>query len=206
MQCVWCKLLGIGATIFMVITFLYLGHCTGAFGRGNKLLKYVFQCSCPRALENARVQQLYSEHAEILFSACDNIDPIPSPSGQKIAVINYDKLDQSYIWILQTDEKIPFTLFERGDLFWITEDFLFVSWGGVAESVFDLGTKVDSPITLRKGLRLSNGQDAWRFCQPIETRTRNTLSLQTSILIFYHQMVNFSTGNRFAKFRQMVST
>lgn len=160
MQREWSKLLWIGIIAVIMIVILYLGYCTGVLGQGKSLLHYVFQCSCPKALENIRVQQLYSEHAEILFSACDNINPIPSPSGQKIAVINLDRLAQSYVWVLPTDEKIALTCSERGDPFWISEDFLFVSWGGVVESVFDLGTKVASPIPLRKDLRLSNGQDA----------------------------------------------
>ena len=158
MQRKWLKLLGIGIIILLVIAVLYIGYCTGALKRDDNLLQYVFQCSCPRILENIRVRKMYSEYAEIMFSACDNIGPIPSPSGQNIAVINYDELNRSYIWILQTNEKIPFTWFERGDLFWITDNLLLVYWGGDMMNIVDLNTKAEYPIPMRTSIHLSNGR------------------------------------------------
>jgi hypothetical protein len=154
------KLPGIVITTLVVIAVLYIGYCTGAWGKDNNLLQYLFQCSCPQTLENIRVRKVYSEHAEIMFSACDNIGPIPSPSGQEIAVINYAEPDRSYVWSLQTDEKIPFTWFDRGDLFWIADDILLVYWGKDVMNVVDVNTKAEYPIPARTGIRKSNGRIA----------------------------------------------
>lgn len=154
------NLLWIGLIILMMIAVLYIGYCTGAWGKDDNLLQSLFQCSCPQALESIRVRKLYSEHAEIMFSPCDNIGPIPSPSGQEIAVINYDEPDRSYVWSLQTDEKIPFTWFDRGDLLWITDDILLVYWGEDVMNVVDINTKAEYPVPVRTGIRLSNGQIA----------------------------------------------
>jgi hypothetical protein len=113
-----------GLVVFLAV--LYVGHCTGALG-DVPLLHYIFQCACPRSLENIRIRKLYSEHAEIIFSACDDVGPIPSPSGEKVAVIDYENPDESYVWFLPTDERMPFTF--GGDVIWLSDDLLFVPGG-----------------------------------------------------------------------------
>jgi hypothetical protein len=110
-------------------------------------------------MENIRVQKVYSEHAEIMFPACGpEIGPIPSPSGQKVAVINFDEPDESYVWFLQTDERTPFTF--GGDLIWLTDDLLFVHQTNIDVSVSDLRTGAEYPITVRTDVRLDGGEIA----------------------------------------------
>ena len=162
MQSKLSKLLWAGiailATLAILYGILYVGYCTGELGQHNRLLRYVFRCSCPRSWENIRVRKLYSEHAEIMFSACDAVGPVPSPSGQKIAVINNKAPAQSYIWFLQTDERIPFSWLD-GDLDWLSDDLLFVrTWYDM--NVVDLGTGTEYPIPIRTDVRLVSGEIA----------------------------------------------
>lgn len=159
MRCKRLVLLGAGITILIilgVLAVLYVGYCWGELGEDSLLLRYILQCSCPRSWENIRVRKLYSEHAEIMFSACDAVGPVPSPSGQKVAVINYKAPAQSYVWFLQTDERIPFSWLD-GDLGWLSDDLLFVrTWYDM--NVVDLGTGAEYPITVRTDVRLANGE------------------------------------------------
>ncbi|MCP4540874.1 MAG: hypothetical protein GY832_27375 [Chloroflexi bacterium] len=146
----------VGLAILYAI--LYVGYCTGELGQHNRLLRYVFRCSCPRSWENIRVQKLYSERAEIMFSACDAVGPVPSPSGQKIAVINYKAPAQSYIWFLKTDERIPFSWLDV-DLDWLADDLLFVRTC-CDMNVVELGTGAEYPIPVRTDVRLASGEIA----------------------------------------------
>lgn len=151
-------LLWSGIIIFGCLVTLYIGHCTGVWGENDYLPHYFFQCACPRSMENIRIQKLYSEHAEVMFSACDDIGPIPSPSGQKVAVIDFNNPNGSYVWFLQTDKRVPFTWLE-GDLAWLSDDLLFV-YRGVGINVVDLDTGAEVPITVRDDVCLDNGEIA----------------------------------------------
>lgn len=175
---------GIITLIILVgLTVLYVGHCRGMLGKRSRLLRYAFQCSCPQSWENIRYQRLYSEHAEIMFSACDqyNVGPIPSPSGYKVAVINYKAPAQSYVWFLQTNERIPFSWLD-GDLGWITDDLLFVC-RGLDMNVMDLGTGVEYPITVKTNIRLDNGEIAPSVLSALREAEHVVLTLRTVAVI-----------------------
>jgi hypothetical protein len=137
---------------------LYVGHCTGAVD--SPWLRYAFQCSCPQSMENMRVQKLYSEHAEIMFSPCENVRLIPSPSGEKLAVLDYaqpdmyGRPDACYAWFLPTDEKMPFMCSSYNNLIWVSDDLLFVR----GRYVVDLVARAEHPITERTDVHLANGE------------------------------------------------
>jgi hypothetical protein len=149
-------LLWAGIVMLVAVAVLYVGHCTGVLG-DVPLLHYVFQCSCPQSMENVRIQRLYSEHAEILFPACGpKIGPSPSPDGEKIAVINFEKPDESYVWFLQTDERMPFTF--GYDVIWLSDDLLFLRGGGLPIRVVDLVARTEIAITVRTDVFLADGE------------------------------------------------
>lgn len=140
---------------------LYVGHCTGAVD--SPWLRYTFQCSCPKSMENIRIQKLYSEHAEIMFSPCENVRLIPSPSGEKLAVLDYaqpdmyGRPDACYVWFLPTDEKMPFMCSSYDNRIWVSDDLLFVR-GGFPMRVVDLVARADISITLRTDVHLADGE------------------------------------------------
>jgi len=150
-----------GCVVLLALAvFLYIGHCTGLLG-DIPLLHFIFQCSCPRFMENIRVKTLYSENAEIFLPACADQQPVPSPSGQKVAVIDHDHRDASYVWILETNNMIHFTYlaeeWDWGVKGWITDDLLLVRSRG-AMSIVDLRAEAEYLLPERTGGCLANGE------------------------------------------------
>ncbi|HEU0291151.1 MAG TPA: hypothetical protein VFR47_00345 [Anaerolineales bacterium] len=131
-------------TILLGLPFLlYYGYCWGLWGRSSLLLKYLFQCSCPPASEEAR----YPDEVDVIVPACRNGGVQLSPSGRLLYVREKNGgLDSTYLLDLQTQEKIQFAIPE-GCNYFLTDNLVFLSldYGG-GEYILDRTTEEQYPI------------------------------------------------------------
>lgn len=107
---------------------LYIGYCSGLWGRNSLLVQYLFQCKCPSFSEEWR----YSDQIDVLVSACNNGGIRLSPSGRWLLV--YDrkvKTSPNYLLNINTGNEILVDLPE-GSAYFLNDDllYIFIWYGG----------------------------------------------------------------------------
>ena len=103
---------------------LYYGYCWGLWGRSSLLLQYLFQCGCPVASEGAR----YPEQVDVIVPACRYVSSTLSPSGNFLYVQEESSSQiPSYFLDLRNNEKKPSFIPARSTVYFLTDDFLFLS-------------------------------------------------------------------------------
>ncbi len=118
----------------------YYGYCWGLWGRGNLLLQYLFQCSCPAVSGEAR----YPEQVDVVIPACRYENTRLLPSGRLLYVREKRLgLTSTYLLDLQTNEKITIRL-PKGPFYFLTDSLVYVSSGD--EYILDWTNKKQYPI------------------------------------------------------------
>jgi hypothetical protein len=138
--CFW-----IGCFAFLMVSpfLLYYGYCWGIWGRQSLLLQYLFQCNCLAASTETR----YPESVDVIVPACDYIYSMLSPSGRLLSVREKDSETTSlYLLDLQTGEKIPSPLSEKGGFNFLTDNLLYVSFSYEENYIVDRKTGDRYPI------------------------------------------------------------
>ena len=100
---------------------LYYAYCWGFWGRNSLLLQLLFQCGCPVSNNESR----YPDKVDVVVPACRHNEVILSPSG-RLLYVNRNIIwnDVSYLWNLQTDERISYTI-PNGSNYFLTDDLIF---------------------------------------------------------------------------------
>ena len=140
--------IGCFTLLFGLPLLLYYGYCWGLWGRQSLLLQYLFQCGCPPVSEEAR----YPEEVDVIVPACQNVSSKLSPSG-RLLYIHEEQSAFTYMLNLQTGERMPFTLPEKGGFYFLTDNLLYVSLSYQEEYILDRITGDQYPVKRFSSLR-----------------------------------------------------